>query len=572
MKERKNLENLFQDKFENFNIFPPDNAWENIELKLKEKKDRRIIPFWWKLSGIAASLVIGFFIINGISNSNSKNTIINEDNNVVTKSKLETNKAIKSENEIVKTESNKNKVVQEENKIGINHSNPIFDSKDNSITNSDNVKNNQRISNSNQYNSSNKWNVVISNDKNLKSKIAIKLSNNQNNTIVSNKKSEINSKQLNGIFSNELDKNNLDSNKNEVVSTEKFKENKAKLGSEQLSKQYNTTIVDEKKSDNNKQLAQNNTVKIDENSAFKNELNKQSYSNNNVVKTENNTVSKENDIKTIDDIKKIDSTKIAIVEPNALEELLKEKEKKTIEKLKLNRWQLSTNVAPIYFNSSNDSGSPIDAKLADNKKTYETNLSYGVGVNYAITKKIKIRTGINTVSFNYNTNDVTFYQTNNASKLKNLNVNDNGSLVQIENKNGVQSGPEISGNGTLLKKFDSSLNQKFGYIEIPVEVSYAIINKKIGIEILGGLSTLFLNQNQVYLESAGVKMDIGQASNLNAIHYSGNLGLGIKYSIFKHIEAKVEPVIKYQINTFSTDTGSFKPYILGIYSGLSYTF
>lgn len=38
MKERKNLENLFQESFENFEAISPENAWENIELKLKREK------------------------------------------------------------------------------------------------------------------------------------------------------------------------------------------------------------------------------------------------------------------------------------------------------------------------------------------------------------------------------------------------------------------------------------------------------------------------------------------------------------------------------------------------------
>jgi hypothetical protein len=103
-------------------------------------------------------------------------------------------------------------------------------------------------------------------------------------------------------------------------------------------------------------------------------------------------------------------------------------------------------------------------------------------------------------------------------------------------------------------------------------MSYTLLDKKFSIEVVGGLSTLFLNQNEIYLESAGLKMDIGEATNLNDIHFSGNIGLGFKYGILKNLEAKVEPVFKYQMNTYTTDTGDFKPYFIGIYSGISYNF
>ena len=558
MKERKNLENIFQEKFENFNVLPPESAWTNIEMRLKEKKKRRVIPFWWKMSGIAASLILGLFIISLILKSNLKNSTINTENSIVngktTKkldSKLDENQIVKSNATIDATLNN--------NKVRTINSNLI----DESISNSNKkqivikVENDVKLPSTNQTNSnlqkfksnkkyenfntnavaeSNKFKIK-SNKSKLEKENTIKINNN-NNQLAS--KDNLNTKQ--------------DSSRNNYVTNQLKSDYKVndKLNSEKLFKENNSNVVSN-------------------NSKFKNEINTKSIVLENAIK-ENNSITSEKNIKIIEEIKKIDSTKIAIVEPNALEELLKEKEKKTSKEPKLNRWQLVTNVAPIYFSSTGSNGSPLDSKLANNQKSYETNLSYGLGVNYALTKRLKVRTGINTVSFDYNTNDLTFYQTNNASKLSNLNVNENGLLIQIETKSVQQGLPEINDFGFSSKKYDSSLNQKLGYIEVPMEMSYTVVNKKFGVELLGGFSTLFLNQNQVYLESAGVKMEIGQANNLNAFHFSGNLGLGLKYAILKRISVKVEPVIKYQLNTFSTDTGSFKPYILGIYSGLSYTF
>jgi len=56
MSERKNIDKLFQEKFKDFEAEPSAEMWPRIEAKLKEKKDRKIIPFWWKLSGVAAAL------------------------------------------------------------------------------------------------------------------------------------------------------------------------------------------------------------------------------------------------------------------------------------------------------------------------------------------------------------------------------------------------------------------------------------------------------------------------------------------------------------------------------------
>ena len=63
-----------------------------------------------------------------------------------------------------------------------------------------------------------------------------------------------------------------------------------------------------------------------------------------------------------------------------------------------------------------------------------------------------------------------------------------------------------------------------------------------------------------------------EADNLNNIHFSTNLGIGLKYGFMKSFEFNVEPTFKYLLNTFSSDDGNFKPYVFGIYSGVSYKF
>lgn len=272
-------------------------------------------------------------------------------------------------------------------------------------------------------------------------------------------------------------------------------------------------------------------------------------------------------------IKKLDSTSIAYVETNALEKLLNEKEKKSDldAEQKLNRWQVSTNAAPIYFGSLTD-GSPIDAKLESNQKSYNTSVSVGVGVQYAVNKKLKIRTGINNLSLDYNTNDIRFTQTAEAKTLQNVDPNLAGKLLEVKTIAEIPKGFTLVDVNNELKVFNGSINQKLGYFEVPMELSYSVLNQKLGVEVLGGFSTMFLSQNEVNIISNGLDMSIGEANNLNSIHFSGNLGLGIKFGIWKKLEARIEPVFKYQFNTFSNNDGNFRPYVFGVYSGFSYTF
>ena len=68
------------------------------------------------------------------------------------------------------------------------------------------------------------------------------------------------------------------------------------------------------------------------------------------------------------------------------------------------------------------------------------------------------------------------------------------------------------------------------------------------------------------------KVSLGRANNLNNVHFSGNIGLGLKYEILKQLDLKVEPVFKYQINTYNSLNSNSKPYIFGIYSGIDFSF
>ena len=116
------------------------------------------------------------------------------------------------------------------------------------------------------------------------------------------------------------------------------------------------------------------------------------------------------------------------------------------------------------------------------------------------------------------------------------------------------------------------MKQEIGYLEMPVEMTYSLFDKKFGLKIIGGFSTLFLQDNSITIVSESRDVLLGKANNLSDVHFSTNFGLGIKYGFMKSFEFNLEPTVKYQLNTFSSNAGNFKPYIFGVYSGISYKF
>jgi hypothetical protein len=513
MSEKKNIENLFREKFNDFEVVPDEQIWNNIESQLKEKREkRRIIPFWWKLSGIAASLVLGFLITDNLFLSEptlriDQNKVANQDKNTVIE---KSSNGSASENEIkqIKTAV---KVTEASSGKG------------------------------------NKVEKILSNE----------------NYVVSEKNSGNGSEGLVYAIEKKTRRNSLTSLKKHTLSKSGIKTNAAFTDvNEQIanvdSREKETIANENTAMLNNKEKPLSKNANSAIATAFDSNLSNTKNTENLII-AENNTEA----------IKNSDTTKIALVS-NALEELLNEKETKKKAGPKLNRWQIATNVAPIYF-SSTSGGSPLDSRFESNDKDFEPSYSYGLGINYALNKKWSIKTGVNSLAYEYNTNGVVIYQNVNAREMQHVNSNLQGSLLQVENKSNSDT-QEVTLNAGIVEKFDGSINQKMGYIEIPVEIGYKIIDKKFGVEVITGISSLLLNENSVSVVSSGQSITIGEANNLNDFHFSGNLGIGFRYLFWKSFNANVNPMFKYQINTFNTDSGNFKPYIFGLYTGISYTF
>jgi hypothetical protein len=241
------------------------------------------------------------------------------------------------------------------------------------------------------------------------------------------------------------------------------------------------------------------------------------------------------------------------------------------EQKNLNKWIVTTNAAPVYFNSLGK-GSSLGSEFSENSKSGDITMSYGISASYAINKKIRVRSGINKVNLGYNTNNVLIFETIglniNASTNKNINPNNMSQSVSII------SGKVLSdlNNRNLIQSSNTTINQSLGYIEVPLEIEYAIIDKKFRFNVIGGFSSLFLSNNSLFYNSNGERMRIGEATNLNKMSYSANFGLGFNYNLSKSFDFNLEPVFKYQINAFNSNTGNFNPYFIGIYTGIGFKF
>jgi len=218
---------------------------------------------------------------------------------------------------------------------------------------------------------------------------------------------------------------------------------------------------------------------------------------------------------------------------------------------------VATIFAPIYINSFGD-GSGVDSQFKENPTSGNSSYSYGVKVAYKLNNKFSVQSGVNLINLGYTTDGI--YVTPGVSVVGFSNISNNPILA----KNESASSKEIDNSG--------SLNQVFGYVEIPVEVKYNVVNGKFGINVVGGFSTLLLNRDEVFIETTNFSQSLGSSNNLRSVNFSGNIGLDLDYSIHKNLFINVSPMFKVQTNTFSRNSGSIQPYYLGVYTGLNYKF
>ena len=191
-----------------------------------------------------------------------------------------------------------------------------------------------------------------------------------------------------------------------------------------------------------------------------------------------------------------------------------------------------------------------------------------------------MRTGLSNVDLGYTTGDVELATGPVAVALSSIDYGgrsvvlsafDSGTLANLPPPPEGEGDPfaglipkSTSGNAELI--------QNLSYYEIPMELKYALINKRFGVNMIGGFSTLFLGNNEVSVRDGEFRDVLGEANNLNSVSFSTNFGLGFDYKISKRLKFNVEPMFKYQLNPYTDSSVDFKPYYFGVYSGLSFKF
>ena len=475
---KKNLEQLYRDSFENYSEVPDPMVWQNIEATLDNRKEKkRVIPIWWRLGGVAALLAIMFYVFNPFGNPTPNNTnqevITNTDNNEKSDSNKEsTQDSLQLDNPTqLATEDEPVEIQGNEDALKISPAQNELVQQERA---SDNAVNPQRLS---------------------KSSSQIVEQNNSKEDLEKDKKDVLLEKQMKinedavAVATNEKDKN-LQESKTDPAKQDALLESQIKSDKDAVAMQ---TVEKDK------------TVPTESNTdPTKRDATKESFAEINKTKdavAENNTIeSKE----------KVDETKAN--EKQSIFDAIAEQQKEADDDFVVvadnsgGKWSVGPSIAPIFF-GSNGEGSPIHSEFQGASKTGNVNLSYGLTVAYNIGKRLKIRSGVHRVDFGYDTNDVEFSSSVSSStnaQIDNISYNSTSrNLVLRNSRNALPEGPATTADvfSEETSVFDGRMIQQFGYIEVPFELDYALMDKKFGINVIGGISSLFLVDKSIQLES-----------------------------------------------------------------------
>ena len=472
MKQKKNIDQLFNERFANHQADPASHVWDKIQARLEKDKKDRVIAIWWRAAGVAASLALIFSLAGLLDNTQS------------------------------------NSIVEQQPE----------------------VKNNSAPS------------------PKIDKAVEINLRQDKPRVAASNKEAQ------NQTITPQLDVINNKTSKNKIIVLNKPKNAVAKLAVKKdagvPAKNLGMAVV---KPNNSPVLKERKEI-----------INTEA-----VMPIGSSTV-----IAALEIISPEAPEKKSIFDAIKEQKQLESKEAVAKKSSQENLWEIAPNIAPVYYNTLSQ-GSSIDASFADNSQSGDVNISYGIGVRYALNDRLKIRSGISNVSLSYSTAGIELGDGPVSLALKNIDYTREGVVVIAQDLGTFTSQNQDGTFGDITPKStngEAFINQNISYYEVPLELSYTLFDSAFGLDVIGGVSTLLLGNNEVSVTAGSYNEVLGSANNLSNISFATNIGLGLHYKMSSKFRLNVEPMFKYQLNPYTDSSVSFKPYYLGVYTGLSFKF
>ena len=253
------------------------------------------------------------------------------------------------------------------------------------------------------------------------------------------------------------------------------------------------------------------------------------------------------------------------------------------------RWTLGAALSPLYSYRDAEASAIQDNQAESGLLSYST----GVHLSYRRNSRLALETGIyfnktgisigapGIQVFSQKYDNMVFGTGSERTEIKTIN-NSVGNIVAYSGdiymngyKISAENGAKADASAALneVTTTESGIQQHLDFLELLFNLRYSIIDRTFELQLVGGMSTNILVNNYVTMETSSGQEEIGYLSNVKTVNYSGNAGLGLIYHMRGKLSLLLEPRFRYFINSVNDSTlPSTRPYSLGFYTGLSYTF
>lgn len=258
-------------------------------------------------------------------------------------------------------------------------------------------------------------------------------------------------------------------------------------------------------------------------------------------------------------------------------------------------WKMGVNVSPGYSSYNAKHGAVYASNMTHEASDGNASVSGGISVRYKAAKRWSIESGMYYAQNGQQTGsspeifggraeaavvtspaEKLYFNTRVLMESSHMAMNSTAGVIAIDK---VPAGAEVGAN---LENFyangnslitQGELSQVFDLVEIPVYLRYLLLESKVDVELVGGVNAGLVVGNNAYIDNQYGVQKIGRTQEISTLNLSGTLGIGVNYALGKQFSLAVEPRFNYYLNSMSKNPEvDFRPYRIGIYTGLYYNF
>jgi hypothetical protein len=265
-----------------------------------------------------------------------------------------------------------------------------------------------------------------------------------------------------------------------------------------------------------------------------------------------------------------------------------------------NDWILGAHLSPGFSAHSSNYSGEYSRNMGQEQTGGVSNIGGGISIQYKTTKRWSIESGIyyaqnsqsagaSNAVFSMPSFDAAgsgklsvvadgpAYANNVSVTRHGIAMNSTAGIVNLKNipegaefKAMTEASSDVSA-ATLIT--DGEFSQVFDLVEVPLYLRYQLLDKKVGIDVLGGLNAGFVVGNNAYIQNDFGRQNIGSTEDISTINVSGTVGVGVNYTLGRHFSLGMEPRVNYYLNSINTNPEvDYKPYRFGLFTGVYYTF